>query len=137
MMQPIEVEVVFPLLMAIGFNCRRCNAIFSQLPLDDEYRNSCWNEYPDEWKKSIQRLYDWVGKASDVYKHRIRFRMIDAQSPLGLWKQIRHRARYMPAFIIDRKRIHTGWDTERLESIIDEQIREAAGRLEARAKGGH
>ena len=73
-------------------------------------------------------MSDWMRQLSILYKHRIRITVIDAQSPLGIWKQIRHRLFSMPAFIVDRKHTCTGWSTEQLESIIDSRIQELVGR---------
>lgn len=128
-MKPILIEVVAPLLTAQSFNCRRCNPIFEEAGLKNLYVDACNDEYPEEWKEELEGISDWVSRAGDLYKHRIMIRMIDAQSPLGLWKKIRHRFSGMPAFIVDGIRVHTGLNTERLEEIIDERIREESVRL--------
>jgi hypothetical protein len=128
-MTPVEIDVVFPLLTGEAFTCRRCGPLFDQLDIHKDYQQACTDEYPEDWKQDVAKLSQWIENASDLYKHRIQIRVIDAFSPLGIWKKIRHRLSAMPAFIVDNKSTHTGWDTDRLESLIDERIREASAGL--------
>jgi len=53
--------------------------------------------------------------------------VIEAQSPLGLWKQIRHRVFKYPAFIVDGKKTYVGFDCEELGALIDERIKNPSG----------
>lgn len=128
-MTPVEIEVVFPLLTSVSFTCRRCGPLMGQLDVNRSYQQDCSEEYPEDWKQNVEKLSLWIENASHLYKHRIQIRVIDAFSPLGLWKKIRHRLSDMPAFIVDNKSTHSGWDTDRLEKLIDERIREASASL--------
>ncbi len=128
-MTPVEIDVVFPLLTTEAFTCRRCGPLMDQLDIHKEYQQACTEEFPEDWKQDVARLSKWIEEASELYKHRIQIRVIDAFSPLGIWKKIRHRLSEMPAFIVDNKSTHSGWDTDRLESLIDERIREASAGL--------
>jgi len=132
-MTPIQVEVVFPLLTAIEYGCKNCSIIFDQSRIPQHHRQTCADEYPEDWRKDLEKLYEWIGNASQLYKHRVQIRLIDAQSPLGIWKQIRHRLSKLPAFVVDRKAVHTGWDTSSLETLIDERIKQDAQRLAEKA----
>jgi hypothetical protein len=125
-MTPVEIDIVFPLMVGEAFTCRKCTPLFDQLDIHKNYQQACSDEYPEDWKQDLQKLSQWIENASDLYKHRIQIRLIDAFSPLGIWKKIRHRLSGMPAFIVDHKSIHTGWNTDRLETLIDERIREAS-----------
>lgn len=129
-MTPVLLEVVAPMLSTVGLSCRGCGFLFKELGFQRTYRDACSNEYPEQWKEAAVRLSDWMRQLSSLYKHRILIKVIDAQSPLGIWKQIRHRLFSMPAFIVDRKHTCTGWSTEQLESIIDSRIQELAKRVE-------
>ena len=124
-MKPVQIEVISPLLTAIEFHCPKCSLMMDQVEARSEYRSSCKDEYPEEWKEHEQRLADCLRNLSRLYKHRILIRIIDAHSPVGLWKQIRHRVRQFPAFIVDGKQTFTGWDSKVLESLIDRRIRES------------
>jgi hypothetical protein len=134
-MDPIQVEVVFPLLTSLQFGCKNCAVIFNQTGIPQSHHSSSADEYPEDWREDVKKLQEWMANASKLYKHRIRIRLIDAQSPLGIWKQIRHRFLKLPGFVVDRKAVHTGWDTELLESIIDERIKQDSERLAEKARG--
>ena len=121
-MNPILLEVVAPMLSTVEMSRRGCGFIMGYVGLRDKYRDACTNEYPDDWKQAVDYVSRWINEISSLYQHRIRIRVIDAQSPLGLWKQIRYRLFRFPAFIVDRKRTYIGWDYEELEALIDERI---------------
>jgi hypothetical protein len=123
-MDPVHLEVLAPMLSSVEMNCRGCGSVFGYLGLKDKYRNACVNEYPEDWKLAVGYLSEWIRQISSLYRHRIRIEVIDAQSPLGLWKQLRYRLFRFPAFIVDRKSTYTGWDSEELEALIDKRIQD-------------
>ena len=125
-MEPVYLEVIAPMLSSVEMNCRRCGPVFDYLGLKNKYRNACVNEYPDDWKQAVGYLLDWIREVSYLYRHRIRIRIIDAFTPLGIWKQLRHRVYGFPAFVVDRKRTYVGWDRVELEALIDDRIRQGA-----------
>ncbi len=129
-MTPIQIEIIFPLITSLEFGCKNCSFILNQSGIPQNYRRSSADEYPQDWREDVKKLYEWMLKAREIYKHRIRIQLIDAQSPLGIWKQIRHRFSKLPGFVVDRKTVHIGWDTDQLESIIDKRIKEDSERLE-------
>jgi hypothetical protein len=131
-MRPISVEVIAPLITTMEFGCSKCGILFKQLDAHKDYHSSCKDEYPEDWKHDAAQLMEHLKKMSETYKHRIRIKLIDAQSPLGLWKQIRHRLFCMPAFIVDGKGACAGWDTDRVEQLIDARIHEASREIAAR-----
>jgi hypothetical protein len=121
-MKPILLEVIAPMLSTIEMNCRSCRLMFDTLGIGRNHRSTSANEYPDEWKQAVGFLSEWIQEMTHLYRHRIKIRIIDAQSPLGLWMQIRHRLFRFPAFVVDKKQTYIGWDTQRLEALIDERI---------------
>jgi hypothetical protein len=123
-MNPINVEVVIPTLTALSFDCKACSLVTHQLKVHGEYIQDCNDDYPEEWKEENAKLFDCIKYLKEIYKHRIHFRIIDAQSPVGLWKQIIHRPSKLPAFIINKKDICVGWEMDQLELLIDERIKE-------------
>ncbi len=137
-MNPIVLEIIAPTLFGLGLSCGACNVMLQQAGVEQISRDSFSNEFPEEWKQDWMRLSEWISRISGLYKHRVRVRLIDAQSPLGIWKQIRHRVFGSPAFIVDHQHACAGWNTDRVESFIDERIRNACSRMEeaARAKSG-
>ncbi|MBW2076284.1 MAG: hypothetical protein DRG87_01265 [Deltaproteobacteria bacterium] len=124
-MSPVILEVLAPMLSTVEMKCRGCGFIFGYVGLKGKYRSACTNEYPDEWKLAVDRLSKWLQEISYLYRHRIQIRVIDAQSPLGLWKQIRYRLFRFPAFIVNKRHTYIGWDSGQLENLIDERIHQA------------
>ena len=121
-MVPVLIEVIAPVLWGMDMSCRGCGLAFDAAGLKDKERKSALESYPEEWKEAADYLSQLIKHISHLYRHRIRISVIDAQSPLGLWKQIRYRVRKFPAFIIDRKETYVGWDNKELEAVIDQQI---------------
>lgn len=135
-MTPIRIEVVMPLITAIEFKCSRCAPLVNDLDARKRYLSDCENEYPEDWKQDIARLGDCLQKISEIYKHRVRIKVIDAQSPLGLWKQLRHRLSRTPAFVVDGRDVCVGWNIDRLEELVDARITEASRQIAARINQG-
>ena len=125
-MNTVLLEVVAPVLSGVEMGCRGCGFILGTVGLRNKYRNALAEEYPDDWKQAVGYLAEWIKEISSLYKHRIKIRVIDAQSPLGFWKQLRHRVFRFPAFIVDKKGTYIGWDSQELEALIDERIHKTA-----------
>lgn len=121
-MNTILVEIVAPMLSTVEMSSRGYDLISGSLGLSGKYRSASVNEYPDDWKDAVDYLSTWVAQISRLYRHRIRIEIIDAQSPFGFWKQIRHRVFRFPAFIVDKEKTYIGWDYQELEAIIDDRI---------------
>jgi len=137
-MKPIRIDVVIPTLTSLELGYTGCAMMMDQAGLQGQYRSICADEFPEEWKQEREKLKDLVGSLTRIYKHRIQVRIIDAQSPMGLWKKIRHRFSTMPAFIVDQKLVCAGWDREHLESLVDQRVRDTCLQMdeETRVKSG-
>jgi len=122
-MNSVLLEIVAPMLSTVEWSCRPCRFMFDSLGLRQNYHSSAIKEYPEEWKQAVDFLAAWIQELSKLYRHRIKIRVIDAQSPVGLWKQIRYRLFRFPAFIVDRKHTYIGWNAQELEALIDDRIR--------------
>jgi hypothetical protein len=123
MMRPVVLEVVAPMLATTEMSCRGCGTIMGVVGLKSEHRRSSAEEYPEDWKDAASHLSKWISEISLMYRHRILIRVIDAQSPMGMWKQIRYRVFKFPAFIVNKKKAYVGWDPQALESLIDGEVR--------------
>jgi len=125
-MTPITIEVIAPTFQSLEMACPSCNLIFNTMGLNGKERQSCNEDYPEDWKEALGYLTNCISEISRLYRHRVCFRVIEAQSPLGLWKQIRHRVFKYPAFIVDGKKTYVGFNCEELGALIDERIREGS-----------
>ncbi len=120
-MKPVNVEVITKVLMTFGHD-RRCELFFDRRDFSRKIQHRDINEYPAEVRDEFLRLSEWVRELARLYKHRILIRVIDAHSPMGILKSLRHRAWEYPAFIVEGKDTYVGWDAERLEALIDRHL---------------
>lgn len=131
-MSRILIEVITPMISNLEIGCQGCSMILDELGLKDQERRSCTDGYPSDWKERMELLHEWISEIKEVYHDRIHLRLIDAQSPMGLWKQFRHRISTYPAWIIDNRVTYAGGDSRELKSLIEARIRTMVGRHEGR-----
>ena len=121
-MKPIQLEIVTKVVTFFD-HCRRCQVLFDQAGLDKKIHQKEMEEYPPDLKEEYLKLSDWVRELTRLYKHRLLIKLIDVQSPLGIYKSLRHRIRTYPTFIVEGKETYTGWDKNQLESLLDKHIK--------------
>ena len=123
-MKPVTIEVVSHLLTTYS-HCARCGLMFRESGLEGEVTSRDREEYPRDLQEEFLKLSEWICELSRLYRHRIRIRLIDAKSPLGIYKSLMHRFRIYPTFIIEKKEVYSGWDQKELECLVDLRIRTA------------
>lgn len=123
-MKPVSIEVISNLLITYS-HCSRCELIFNESGLGKEVKKEDIEDYPSELKDELLRLSGMIGELRSLYKHRIRIRLIDAQSPIGIFKSLIYRFREYPTFIVERKDVYTGWDREKVEGLLDKYVKAA------------
>ena len=121
-MKPILLEIVTKVLTSWG-QCRRCKILFDQAGLDQKFRQGEMDEYPPDLIEEFTRLSDWIRELNRLYKHRLLIKLIDVQSPFGIYKSLRYRIRTYPTFIVEGKETYAGWDKGQLESLLDKYIK--------------
>ena len=123
-MKPILLEIVTKVMTSFG-QCRRCKILFDQAGFDQKLHQKEMDEYPADLKEENTKLSDWIQELNGLYKHRLSIKLIDAPSPLGIYKSLRYRIRTYPTFIVEGKETYAGWDKGRLESLLDKYIKDA------------
>ncbi|MFB0505177.1 MAG: hypothetical protein ACETWT_00445 [Thermodesulfobacteriota bacterium] len=66
------------------------------------------NEYPESIEGDVPPLSNRIRELVQLYSHRIQVKVIDALSPLGPYKTVRHRIREFPTFIIENRDTYSG-----------------------------
>jgi hypothetical protein len=117
-MRPIVLEIVSKVLTTFD-PCRHCKILFDQAGLDQKIHQKEMNEYPSDVEDEFMKLSDWVRELKRFYKHRLFVKLIDIQSPLGMYKSLRYRIRTYPTFIVEGKETYAGWDKDHLEVLLD------------------
>ncbi len=121
-MKAVTVEVVSRFLTSYG-HCIRCESIFLESGVGKKSKIEDINDYPIDLKEDSLKLSELICELNKIYKHRIRIRLIDAQSPLGIYKSLVHRFRKYPTFIVEKKDVCGDWDRKKLEDLIDKHIK--------------
>jgi hypothetical protein len=121
-MKPIQLEIVTKVVTFFD-HCRRCQILFDQAGLDKKVHQKEMEEYPPDLKEEYTKLSDWIQELNHLYKHRVLIKLIDVQSPFGIYKSLRHWIRTYPTFIVEGKETYTGWDKNQLESLLDKHIK--------------
>jgi hypothetical protein len=122
MMRPILLEIVSKMLTTFDYS-RHCRILFDQVGLGRKLRQNQIDEYPSDLKEECVKLSNWIQELKHLYKHRLLIKLIDAQSPLGIYKSLRHWINAYPTFIIERKETFAGWDKNQLEDLLDKYIK--------------
>ncbi len=123
-MKPIVLEIVTKVISTFG-QCRRCKILFDEAGFDQKVHQKEMDEYPADLKEESAKLSDWIRELNGLYKHRLLIKLIDVQSPLGIYKSLRYRIRTYPTFIVEGKETFAGWDKSRLEGLLDKYIKNA------------
>ena len=120
-MKPVLLEIVTRVLATFD-HCRHCMLLFEETGLQGKLHQKSMDEYPQDVAEEYVQLSDWIRELNRLYKHRLRIRIIDAQSLLGFYKSLRHRIRKYPTFIVGGQDRYTGWDKAQLEGLLDQHI---------------
>src|SRR5512133_1992611 len=131
MMKPLTVDVVSNLITGFG-HCARCELLMNEAGGNNRARQQDLADYPAKLREELAKLGDWLSELCRLYRHRISIRLIDAKSPLGLYKSLLHRIRRYPTFIIEKKEVYSGWDRERIEELLDTCMQTANSRYASR-----
>ncbi len=87
---PVEVEVITLMLTIQAEECKNCRLIFEDTDIKWKFADRETNEYPEDVKKDVPHLSNWIRRLARDYCDQIQIKVIDALSPLGLYKSIRH-----------------------------------------------
>jgi len=86
--------------------------------LDQKFHQRETDEYPPDLKEEYAKLSEWIRELTRLYGHRLFIKLIDVQSPLGIYKSLRHWIRKYPTFIVEGQETYAGWDKGGLESLL-------------------
>ena len=120
--KPLRVEVLSKMLSVQTEECKNCRLVFEEVGLKSKFHNQEINEYPDDIKDEVLRLSDWIRCLVRRFPNDVQFKIIDAMTPLGVYKILRHRIRKLPGFIIEHRKTYSGWDSKALEALINQHL---------------
>lgn len=120
-MEPKVLEIVSRVLTTFD-HCSHCETIFDAAGVNVKFHKRDFEEYPQDLQEEFSKLSDWIRELHRSYNQRLRITLIDAQSPAGILKSLRHFIREYPAFIMDGKKIYSGWDQNQLQEQLDKHL---------------
>jgi hypothetical protein len=121
LMGPKVLEIVTQVLTTYD-HCSHCESIFDAAGVNAKFHKRDLDDYPADLREEYSRLSDWIRELAGLYKERIQIALIDAQSPKGIMKALRHSIRQYPTFVMDGKKIYTGWDKGRLQQELEKHL---------------
>jgi hypothetical protein len=119
--RPVTLEVL-AYMPADLMHCAHCERLFDAADIAQQVHGEIQSSYPTRLRDEAARLAAWLQELSARYRDRLRIRVVDPQSPLGLIRALRYGIRRYPAFVIDGQK-HYGWDLPALEQVIAEQVK--------------
>jgi hypothetical protein len=109
--------VIAPIFQGMGI-CMACELVMAEGKVGVRPTERALDEYPLEWQEDWRRLTEWVYDLAGRYGDRIVIKVIDPQSPEGLFKSLRYRVRRYPTWVVEGKTRVVGWDREALDAAL-------------------
>lgn len=119
-MRPLPLQVIMPIPTTFR-HCLSCEAISGDV-VGESARREMAREYPLEFLTDFERLMAWINELSLRFGPSLQVRVVDPQSPEGLWKCLRYGVRRYPAFIVNGRKRLTGWDKAALDTILEGEM---------------
>ena len=113
----VRLEVIAPTFQGMGF-CTACELVLAEAKVGEPPSERALDEYPTEWQEDWRRLSEWVFDLAERHGDRIAIKVIDPQSPEGLYKSLRYRIRRYPTWVVEGKTRVVGWDREALDAAL-------------------
>ncbi len=117
----MDLQVIMPIPTTFR-QCLSCEALSAEF-VGESARREMRQEYPAEFLAEFERLMDWIHELTRRFGPSLRVRVVDPQSPEGLWKCLRHGVRRYPTFLLPTGRKVVGWE----QAALEEALREASG----------
>jgi hypothetical protein len=108
--RPLQLEVVAHVLGSLD-HCAHCQVFIDGLGVGVQVKRADLDAYPPEFMAEWRRLSDWILALAERYATQLLIKIIDAQSPQGLWQALRHGVRTYPTFILEDEK-YFGWEAE-------------------------
>jgi hypothetical protein len=108
------------------FHCMHCELLWSAAgygqKIHAEQRDA---SLPSDLAEQYQRIGEWVQDLVERHGSRIDLKLVDAASPEGLFKAVRHRLWHFPAVLIDGKAYSASGDLSTLTAEIERALEPA------------
>jgi hypothetical protein len=124
--QPILLEVLAYVPTDLT-HCASCEQLLDAAGVSVVAHREMQAAYPPEIVEQAERLTTWLQGLAVQYGDRLHIRVVDPQSMEVFFKALRHWIRRYPAFVINRRRKHAGWDSAAVERLLADEISGSGG----------
>lgn len=114
----LYLEIIAPIPTTLH-PCAPCERVM-EAHLGAQVEEEMVRDYPPELLEELQRLKAWLNDLTARFGQGLQVRVVDPQSPEGLWKCLRYGVHRYPAFIVQGRRRIVGWDPAAVEQALGE-----------------
>lgn len=118
----LKLLVVAPMVTYYS-HCKHCMMLFDEVDL--RVHQKTFQEYPPEWQEDYHRMGKLLEELFRKFPQQLEIELIDPQTPLGLYKSLRHGITKYPTFIVGGKIKVVGWQIEELIEAIETKLGES------------
>jgi len=123
-MGPLRLQVIMPIPTTFR-QCLSCEAVSGDM-VGESARQEMAREYPAEFLADFERLMAWINELRLRFGPSLQVRVVDPQSPEGLWKCLRYGVRRYPTFLLPGGQKVVGWERAALEQALREATEQPA-----------
>jgi hypothetical protein len=103
MEKPLLVEIIAYAPTAY-YHCTHCEVAWREIGVSNRiHQEQMRSSLPDDLAQDYQAVSDWVREIFHQHCDAVILKVIDAASPEGLLKSLRHRVHRYPAVIVDHR----------------------------------
>lgn len=118
--QPVDVQIFAHVLGSMS-HCSHCQVFIDGAGVGEQVHMKDIESFPREWLQEWQQLSDLILQLAEKYRDRIVIKIVDAQSPQGLWAAIRRGIRRYPTFLVEGEK-YTGLDQGEADNLISRHV---------------
>ena len=120
--KPLQVEIVAYAPTAF-YHCTHCEVVWKEVGFSANFhKEQMASALPSDMASEYQAVSDWVRRLFKTCCDRVVVEVIDAASPEGFWKTLRHGLRRYPAVVVGGRARFTGADFAAADAEIARQL---------------
>jgi len=120
--KPLLIEIVAYAPTAF-YHCTHCEIVWQETGFSKGvHEEQVASALPPDMMQDYQAVSDWVRRLFQVHCDQVIVKVIDAASPEGFWKTLRHGLRRYPAVVVGGQAKFSGTDFAAAEAEIGRQL---------------
>ena len=121
-MTTLDVEVILH-APTVFEHCQHCEVVFHETGFSRPVRaEQLETGLPGDLQREYEAVHRWARRLTEAYGDRVTVKVIDATSPAGVWKSLRHRLHRYPAIVVNGRERFFGPDLGSVDSVIERHL---------------